>query len=120
MLDDMVTENGYLSPFIAPKMKRGVYFEAKQAALAAEKQQWFHNPPSLRTRDQIINAGLYDQEIFRTIPKSNVDLTRKYAYREKQISEIIGKKYRRCFSQKINTRNRTTAAITRDGRIQNA
>ncbi len=77
MLDDMVTENGYLSPFIAPKMKRGVYFEAKQAALAAEKQHWFHNPPSLRTRDQIINAGLYDQEIFRTIPKSNFAINEK-------------------------------------------
>lgn len=59
-----------LPSFPVQPVKRGVFWEAKQTAKAAEKQQWFHNPPSIRTREQIINAGCYDQEIFRTIPMS--------------------------------------------------
>jgi hypothetical protein len=66
----MLTDTGCLPTIPEPRMKPGLYREFKQAANAAEKQQWFHNPPSLRTREQIILAGGYDQEVFRTVPSS--------------------------------------------------
>jgi hypothetical protein len=68
-LDTIMQADGSL-PLSTPKSQ--IIIEQRQTAKSAEKHEWFHNPPSLRTREKIIAAGLYEQEIYRCIPKKDM------------------------------------------------
>jgi hypothetical protein len=80
----MLTDSGCLPAIPKFEAKKSIYRDFQKAADAAEKQQWFHNPPSIRTREQIIVNGSYDQEIYRPKPTKNMN-TEKIRYQEQWI-----------------------------------